>query len=84
MINGEIINEIFISEESKIDTCKFDSDICEKEITLSKNEYYVMGDNRGVSKDSRYFGVFNKDKILGKVNIRLFPFNKFGNIESNS
>ena len=49
--------------------------------TTSDNEYFVMGDNRKVSKDSRVLGNFTKKEILGKVNVRLFPFSKFGKIE---
>ena len=37
-----------------------------------------MGDNREVSLDSRTFGCFSKDKILGSVNLVLFPFTKLG------
>lgn len=41
-------------------------------------EYFVMGDNRVVSKDSRSedVGCVNKEQIRGKVVLRLFPFNK--------
>ena len=39
-----------------------------------------MGDNRNDSLDSRYFGTISKDKILGSVKYRLFPFNKFGKV----
>lgn len=45
-------------------------------IILKNNEYFVMGDNRNVSYDSRYWGPITKDEIQGKVFVRLYPFNK--------
>ena len=51
------------------------------EIYLSDDEYFVMGDNRIVSADSRIIGPIKKDQILGKTSFRFFPFNKIGNIE---
>ena len=50
-------------------------------IQLNKDEYYVLGDNRAVSKDSRMLGAFNKEDIVGRVNFRLLPFKKIGSIE---
>ena len=47
-------------------------------IKLEDNQYYVLGDNRTVSIDSRYIGPINKNKILGKANLILYPFNRFG------
>jgi len=47
-------------------------------ITLEKDEYFLMGDNRGISLDSRKIGPVKKDKILGTSNFSIFPFNKFG------
>ncbi len=67
-INGKYIKEKF----SHAETIDFGP------VTLDDDEYFVMGDNRPVSKDSRYLGAFKREKIVGKVSIRLFPFNKFG------
>lgn len=46
---------------------------------VKNNSYFVLGDNREDSLDSRFYGSFNKKKILGKTNFTLFPFNRFGN-----
>jgi signal peptidase I len=45
------------------------------DIILEPNKYFVLGDNRGNSSDSRYWGVLDKSYIVGKPAIRLFPFN---------
>lgn len=45
-------------------------------VTLKDDEYFVMGDNRGQSLDSRIFGALNYENIIGKTWIRGFPFNR--------
>ena len=50
------------------------------EIKVKPNQYFVLGDNRGGSLDSRAFGTIDESWIEGKAVFRLFPFNKFGSI----
>lgn len=46
-------------------------------ISLGADEYYLMGDNRTASKDSRLFGPVSRDRITGKVLLRAWPFDRF-------
>ena len=52
-------------------------------IILGEDEYFVMGDNRNDSEDSRFESVGNihKDRIIGKAVFRIWPLSKFGKIE---
>ena len=46
-----------------------------------ENEYFVLGDNRPLSKDSRMLGNFKQEDFVGRVTFRLWPFDKFGTID---
>ena len=78
-INDEYVEEKFISDEAKAGTCDFQSDICEKTVEVPEGKYYVMGDNRGNSKDSRIIGFIDASEIKGIAEFRIFPFSAFGN-----
>ena len=45
------------------------------------DEYFILGDNRLISKDSRYFGPIKDNEIKGKIVFRLFPFTKIGTVQ---
>lgn len=51
-------------------------------VTLGPDEYFVMGDNRPFSYDSRRFGPINKESIIGRVVIRAWPFDSLTKFEA--
>ena len=51
-----------------------------KEYTLDDDEYFILGDNRLISKDSRYFGPIKEDDLMGEVVLRIWPFSGFGTV----
>ena len=68
-INGEELGDSPIEDKIRV------AGLAEREIKLSKSEYFVLGDNVNNSEDSRYSNVGNvaKSEILGKVIYRIKP-----------
>ena len=64
-VNGEFIETLIEFEET--------SDFYYE---LNDEEYYIMGDNWDISKDSRILGAFTREDIIGKVDLVIFPFSK--------
>lgn len=76
-INGEVLDENYGLEVMD------DPGIAAEPITLGEDEYFVLGDNRNHSSDSRApsVGVLHRDDIMGRAWIRIWPFDKFGVIK---
>lgn len=76
-IDGEVLEEDYgletIENEGR----------AEEEITLADDEYFVMGDNRNNSMDSREEDVGNikRKSIVGRAFLRVYPFNKMGKLK---
>lgn len=73
-INGEVLEENYGKDPMT------KAGIAKEPLTLGEDEYFVLGDNRAVSEDSRYpeIGPVTRDKIAGKAVLRIYPFSKFG------
>lgn len=72
----EKLRDDFVDEENK--------DNYNGTFTVPEDSYFVMGDNRSRSVDSRYWlstNYVSKDKILGKVKFRYYPLNSIGKLE---
>ena len=78
-INGEKLDESYGMEVIRPETIGRAAD----PIELGEDEYFVLGDNRNHSSDSRdpSVGVLHRDDIMGRAWIRIWPFDKFGVIK---
>lgn len=63
LVNGSIVEESYILGKTLVDS----SESAVYSETLGENQYFVMGDNRENSLDSRMFGLLDKEKIIGKI-----------------
>jgi signal peptidase I len=64
-VNGKALDESYLDEG--VTTSEF------QPRTIGDDEIWVMGDNRGNSEDSRYFGPIKKDLVVGRAFVRVWP-----------
>jgi len=80
-INESVYIDGILLENDYGETIK-DGGIANEKIVLEEDEYFVLGDNRNNSIDSRTLGTINIEKIKGKVIFQIFHFEKTGKISS--
>lgn len=80
-INNQLLEEKYLPIEEK--TLIGSDEKMALERTLAKNEYFVMGDNRDHSTDSRDFGVLPRENIVGRAWLILYPTQYFGLAKHN-
>lgn len=73
-IDGEVLQESYGREVMQ------DPGIAAEPITLGEDEYFVLGDNRNQSSDSRdpSVGLIHRDEIIGRAWLRIWPLDSFG------
>lgn len=72
-INGQL----YINDKANSDDA-FDDITDDYSIVVPDGEYFILGDNRLNSLDSRFFGTFKDNEILGNSDFVVFPFSRFG------
>ncbi len=74
-INGVIVPELYQQEtdDFRLEDIGYDR--------IPENYFFVLGDNRNFSRDSRTIGLINLDNILGETTYRIYPFSGFGRID---
>lgn len=71
--DGVILTENYLPPATKTTGSSLDT-----KVSLSKDEYFVMGDNREHSSDSREWGALPKSNIIGRSWLNVYPFENFG------
>ena len=76
-IDGQILGEEYGAEVMQ------DAGIAEVPVTLGEDEYFVLGDNRNHSMDSRdsRVGILKREDLVGRAWVRIWPFSEFGVIK---
>ncbi len=76
-INGQPLNEHYGNEVME------EAGLAAEPITLGEDEYFVLGDNRNNSQDSRAanVGVIHRNELLGRAWVRIWPLSEFGVIK---
>ena len=75
-VNGEKVEEPYIKEDGITRQL-----ITAMPYTVEEGKLFVMGDNRGASRDSRTIGTIDEEQIIGIAGYRIWPINKLGNVD---
>lgn len=74
-------NDIYINDKKIDDKYGFGVTYNIDKVELQEDEYFILGDNRKISLDSRVFGKIYKNEIKGTTNFVIYPFKSFGKVK---
>ena len=75
--NGALLDEPYLPV-GETTQCPINGGVCD--VTLGTGEFFVLGDNRRASNDSRHIGVVEEENLFGTVVFRLRPLSRFGRV----
>jgi signal peptidase I len=78
-VNDRLLVEPYVNQgERSIDTWPNSG----QDLTLTSDEYFLMGDNRNHSRDSRMFGPVKRDQIIARAWLRVLPLSRLGAVDN--
>jgi signal peptidase I len=75
VVDGRTLDEPYAKPDDVCDVCNLP-----REITVPERYVFVMGDNRGASADSRYWGPIPEEWVVGEASLRYWPLGRFGGL----
>lgn len=86
ILDGKVyINDQLLESDTYCLSDILEAGIASNPVELGKDEYFVLGDNRNMSTDSRtdYVGMVHRSSIIGRVDFCIWPLNHFGSLPGN-
>lgn len=80
-VNGRILDEPYINSGSWTENADYPPASDPAGVVLRSDDYFVMGDNRNHSSDSRIFGVIHRDQIEARAWMRVLPLSRIGPVD---
>ena len=71
-VDGEALDEPYLADGIRTDPME--------PVTVPEDEYFVMGDNRSRSQDSRFFVTVSRDEVVGRAFVIIWPTSRWGGL----
>jgi signal peptidase I len=81
-VNGRLLQEPYVAPEPWTEQADYPTNSSDPSgVVLKSDDYFVMGDNRNHSSDSRVFGLIHRDQIEARAWIRVLPLSRIGPVD---